>query len=226
MNRLRLSSAGCALAVYLIYLSNAAQAATAVLDTFDTGVGTWIENTSLTAVGYSATGGNPGGYMTSNSSSGSFGTAGAQNNSADYTGLFPDGVWNISVDLNFFSGDFTEAWLRFRFQDASTNGWHISLEDTTFNPSWQTYSVFFDTTWSDATAIANGWVKDTSSVGAAPAFSTLWGDVFSSEVRILGGEIMSAGIDNYQTQVVPLPAAAWLFGSGLLGLGFIKRKRS
>ena len=34
-----------------------------------------------------------------------------------------------------------------------------------------------------------------------------------------GGEIRG------QVQVVPLPAAAWLFGSALLGLGVIKRKK-
>jgi hypothetical protein len=36
----------------------------------------------------------------------------------------------------------------------------------------------------------------------------------------------SWGIDNLQYSVVPIPAAAWLFGSALAGLGWLRRKQS
>ena len=39
------------------------QAATAVSDTFDAGIGGWGPNTTETTVGHSVTGGNPGGSM-------------------------------------------------------------------------------------------------------------------------------------------------------------------
>ncbi len=210
-----------------VCFSNTLQAATAVVDTFDADIGSWIQNTIQTTVGHSAAGGNPGGYMTTDnlSSQGFFEAVGAQNVSDNYSGVFADGIWTISVDLNFTRGTFTDSWLRYRFRDPTANGWHISLEDTVFNPVWQSYSVTFDTTWNDAMAMANGWVKEADGVLATPSFSDLWDDVFNSEVRILGSTSMEAGIDNYKTSMVPVPAAAWLFGSGLLGLAGIARRK-
>jgi hypothetical protein len=209
----------------LLCSSGVAHSAVVLTDTFDTDIGTWTQNTTETSVGHSATGGNPDGYMTTTNigSTGSFGAIGAQNNTADYAGLFSDGLWAVSVDLSFISGDFTDSWLRFRGQDSSHDGWHISLEDSSFDSTWQSYSVTFDTTWSDAVAMANGWVQE--EVGLS--FSTLWDNVWSSEVRILGDIRMEAGIDNYNVSAVPVPAAIWLFGTALIGLaGFSKRRKA
>jgi hypothetical protein len=53
-------------------------------------------------------------------------------------------------------------------------------------------------------------------------------DTWNSEVRILGGTRMVAGIDNYNASVspVPVPAAVWLLGTALIGLvGFSKRRK-
>jgi hypothetical protein len=201
------------------------QAATAVNDTFDAGLGGWHQNTTDTNVSHQAAGGNPGGYLETNNfqATSGFNVIGAQNTSVDYSGVFADGLWTISVDLNFIRGGFTDARLRYRYQSPSSNGWSISVEDTTFSPTWTTYSVTFDTTWDDATAMANGWVKDEATV---PSFATLWDDAWNSEVRIFGGPDMIAGIDNYKTSFVPVPAAVWLFASGLLGLIGIARRRA
>jgi hypothetical protein len=219
-----------ALASSIICFSGINHAATAVSDTFDTDIGSWIRNTTQTNNSFSATGGNPDGYLLTNNFGGaqSFHAVGAQNRTPDYSGVFAPGLWTISVDLNFLRGDFTNAWLRFRYQDSSNNGWHYSLEDTTFNNSWSTYTVSFDTTWDDATAMANGWVMEP---GANSSFSQLWTDTWTSEVRILGtnnSTNLLAGIDNYivRTSAVPLPSAVWLFGSGLLGLVGIARRKS
>jgi len=215
----------------LIIYANMAQAATIVVDTFDADIGTWGPNTSETTTGHSAVGGNPDGYMTTDnlSSASAFNVIGATNTGANYSGVFADGLWTISVDLSFVNGDFTDSWLRFRYQDSTANGWHISLEDTNFfDSTWQSYSVTFDTNWSDADAIVNGWVKEADgTLTPTPSFSGLWDDVYTSEVRILGGPRMVAGIDNYTASVVPVPAALWLFGSGLIGLiGIARRKKA
>ena len=212
--------------ILLFCFSNIALSATVVMDNFDAGIGTWVQNTTDTTVGHSATQGNPDGYLTTTNtnSAGGIGAIGAQNTGADYSGLFADGLWTISVDLSFINGDFTDSWLRYRPQNASFNGWHISLENSDFfNSLWQSYSVTFDTTWSDAEASANGWVQETGSLD----FSTLWDDAFNSEVRILGGTGMVAGIDNYNASVsvVPVPAAVWLFGTALIGFVGISRRR-
>ena len=210
-------------------LPGISQAATAVTDTFDADIGSWQQNTTDTTVAHSAAGGNPGGYLfTENTTLGStFNVIGAQNTTADYSGVFADGIWNIKVDLSFINGDFTDAWLRYRYQNAAGSGWHISIEDSDFfDSTWQSYSVTFDTSWDDVTAMANGWAKEGAT---APSFSELWNDVFNSEVRILGGPRMVAGIDNYMTShrapVVPVPAAVWLFGSGLIGLIGVARRK-
>lgn len=212
-------------------ISGLSHAATAVFDNFDAGLGGWIENTSETTNSHMAAGGNPNGYLFTDNT-GSFGAMGAVNTTANYSGVFADGVWGISVDLAFINGTYTDSWLRFRYQDSTANGWHISLEDSNFFTSpWQSYNVVFDTTWDDVTAMANGWVKEADGSTATPSFSELWNNVYTSEVRILANAGSVAGIDNYRTSfrtpTVPVPAAAWLFGSGLLGLtGIARRKKN
>jgi hypothetical protein len=63
--------------------------------------------------------------------------------------------------------------------------------------------VIFDTTWSDATAMANSWVQEPTPV----PFATLWDDLYTAEVRIAGDGRMEAGIDSYALRApVPLPA--------------------
>lgn len=206
-------------------LSGVSVAATTVSDNFDAGLGSWSSNTIQTTINHSPTDGNLDGYLsTDNSTSGtSFGVIGAKNEAADYSGEFADGIWNISVDLSFINGDFTDSLLRFRYQDFSHNGWYISLEDSAFFDSqWQSYSISFDTTWDDATAMANGWVQETSST----SFSELWNDVYTTEVRILGSGEMVAGIDNYNANLssVPVPAAVFMFGPALLGFLGLRRR--
>ncbi len=216
------------IATGIVCLPGMLQAATAVNDTFDAGLGGWHQNTTDTNVSHIAAGGNPGGYLQTDNfqATSGFNVVGAQNTSVDYSGVWADGVWTIKVDLNFMRGGFTDAWLRYRFQDSRANGWHISIEDAVFSNSWTTYSVTFDTTWDDATAMANGWVKEADGSIATPSFAGLWDNTWNSEVRILGGPDMVAGIDNYMTSVIPVPAAVWLFGSGLIGLIAVARRKA
>ncbi len=229
MNKSNTLACRIALVVSIACLPGLSKAATAVSDNFDAGLGSWTENTSQTTNTHMLAGGNPDGYLFTDNT-GSFGAMGAKNLAPDYSGIFADGIWTIKVDLNFINGDFLDSWLRFRYQDATANGWHISLEDTNFfdPPAWKTYSVTFDTTWDDATAMANGWKKESDgTLTPTPSFSELWNNVYTSEVRILASAGSVAGIDNYMASPIPVPAAAWLFGSGLIGLiGVARRKKS
>jgi hypothetical protein len=203
-------------------------AATLVSDTFDTGLEGWGSNTTQTNVSHVPAGGNPGGYVdteNTSSSSQSFGTIGAVNSGPDYSGVFADGVWNVKVDLRFVSGGFTGGLLRFRYKDSTANGWYLPLESSNFTSNWQNYSINFDTTWDDATAIANGWVKEPDgTLTATPSFAGLWDDVYTSEIRLVGNGGLRAGIDNYQAAPVPVPAAVWLLGSALMGLLTVRRR--
>ena len=213
----------------LACLPGISQAATAVSDGFTASLGSWVENTVSTTNTYVGPGFGHNGHL-STTAGVRFPVMGAVNTEPDYSGVFADGIWTASVDLSFQSGTFADAQLRFRFQDATANGWHISLEDTFIvDPDlWETYTVVFDTTWDDATAMANGWVKEPDGTTATPSFSGLWDNVYTSEVRIGATTGSVAGIDNYRTtSPVPVPAAVWLFGSGLIGLiGIARRKKS
>jgi len=211
-------------------VTGATQAATAVFDNFDAGLNGWGANTTQTNVSNPLSGGNPNGYLSTDNLGNPtfFGAVGSANTGADYSGVFFDGNWNISVDLNFLRGDFTDAMLRFRFQDSTANGWHYSLTDT-FSNVWTNYNVTFDTTWSDADAILNGWVKEPDgTLTDTPSFAALWDNVYTSEVRLIGSPDINllAGIDNYRASVVPVPAAVWLFISGFAGLIAVSRKRN
>ena len=91
--------------------------------------------------------------------------------------------------------------------------------------------LHFDTTWTDAMALGNGWVQESDGALATPSFMALWDDVYTSEVRLFGTPLtgttgIKAGIDNYIVSAVPVPAAVWLFATALIGLaGFSKRSK-
>jgi len=196
----------------------------------------WSSNTSITTVVQSSTGGNPDGYLaTRGTGAGSF-DVGALTDLSAVTGDFSGSLWTVSVDLAFFSeaftgaGSFDNAWLRFRYQDSTQNGWDYSLTNA-FSADWTTFTVTFDPTWTDAEAMLNGWLPDNMSIdgGANPSqsWATTMSNVYTTEVRLSGEGDLLAGIDNFKLNAVPVPAAAWLFGSGLLGMfGMARRKTS
>ena len=55
--------------------------------------------------------------------------------------------------------------------------------------------------------------------------SGLFNNILSFSVSIAGGTPPLA-IDNVMVSAVPVPAAVWLFGSALAGLGWMRRKQS
>ena len=222
LNRIFLSTILC--------FAGISHAAIPVIEDFEAGLGSWEPNTTQTNITHEATGGNPDGYLVTDNlrRPQNFHTVGAVNKTSDYSGVFAEGVWTISVDLNFLRGDFDDARLRFRFQDSTANGWYISLEDTVFENEWTSYAIKFDTTWDDADAQNAGWVKEADGPTATPSFNDLWDNVYTSEVRILGtpnSNTLLAGIDNYQASIVPIPAAVWLLGSGLLAFMSLTRRK-
>jgi hypothetical protein len=63
-------------------------------------------------------------------------------------------------------------------------------------------------------------------------FGPAWSEI--NRFRVSGQAVVadccevfgSLAVDNVTVNVVPLPAAVWLFGSALAGLGWIRRKQS
>jgi hypothetical protein len=101
-------------------------------------------------------------------------------------------------------------------QGAST--WAYGSITVTAGTSWQTNSAI----GLDASLFAG---IDFSAAGSPITF----GYLTSNSTNVIDGRTSTWGIDNWSVTInqVPLPAALWLFGSGLLGLASIaKRQKS
>jgi len=56
-------------------------------------------------------------------------------------------------------------------------------------------------------------------------FGAGWQNLYSVDFgSSLGGGPNAVGLDNIVVSTVPIPAAAWLFGSALLGLGWVRKR--
>ncbi len=140
--------------------------------------------------------------------------------SGDYTG---QPAWMVSFDVFYDIGNFTDAWLRFRYQDFTMNGWYLDVADV-FPNSWQSYSAMFDPSWTDAQAAANGWVDET---GGTVSWQQLMSDVYHPEIRLSLGDDFSAIalIDNFVLKsVVPEPATTALLLTAIGGVVLVMRR--
>ena len=212
------------LAILIAFFARSAVAAAAYSEDWSAGdTNGWIQNTTSSVLVRDAGFGNPAGSLAVRRDlTPPIFDIGATTNlpqvSGDYTGA-PS--WTFSFDVFYSAGNYVDTWLRFRYQDGTFNGWHLDVENV-FPNSWQSYSVTFDSTWSDAEAAANGWVDET---GGAVSWALLMTDVFHPEIRLLLGDEASAlaYIDNVALRSIPEPAGLALLVFGLLGLGIARR---
>ncbi len=194
----------------------------------------WLGNTAATEVEARTSGGNPDGYLFSRSAAGGnpYSTIGAMTRESRYTGDFSSaGVYRVSVDMNLLTGSMREVLLRFRYLNSQFNGWTYQL-DTNAMPAgqWRHYEVNFDPDWTDAQAIAAGWVQESNSA----SFQQTMANVYTTEIRVVGISATTAttfGIDNFMLHasggsaravpVLGIPALLVL-AAGLL---FVARRR-
>ena len=106
----------------------------------------------------------------------------------------------LSADIDFCSFPFSCSANPSIITGYDSNGQIIAQQTTPgVYGTWTTVS--FDGAWSNVHAVT--FSVNVSQVGTA-----------------------SVALDNIVVDVVPIPAAAWLFGSGLMALGWLRRKQS
>jgi hypothetical protein len=57
-------------------------------------------------------------------------------------------------------------------------------------------------------------------------FGHEWKNLDGVRIYIISAEPQWIAIDNFSATIVPIPAAIWLFGSALAGLGWVRRKQT
>ena len=213
-----------AMAAVTIIALPATAATSGYSETWDTAgnLGGWLGNTTDSVVGNPGVGGNGDGYLET-ARSGPF-PIGAVTLLPAATGSFGSQVWNAKVDLIGLSGSTSDVWLRFRFQDATFNGWRHRLTNE-LSRDWQSFGVTFDPTWTDAQALANGWETDLAGGVGSVSWAQTLGSVYTTEVRIDGTASLKAGIDNFSLTAVPEPSSLALVLAGLGMAGVMARRR-
>ncbi len=80
-----------------------------------------------------------------------------------------------------------------------------------------------NSTGKDGVLIDGGYISGSL---LRPTTSTYWRHTFSSLGMQPGSYTWAWSTDSITLHVVPIPAAVWLFGSALLGLGWLKKRKS
>jgi hypothetical protein len=128
------------------------------------------------------------------------------------------GINQAGFDLATFNTVLNGSQIRFR-TDVGSNGWNYNFGAFPASNTWLSLvTPVFDPTWSDVTALANGWTQE----AGAPSFAALFSNVGWVEARFDNPGPTSAliGVDNIR--LIPTPSAAV---AGLLGLALATRRK-
>jgi hypothetical protein len=114
-------------------------------------------------------------------------------------------------------------------QEDNGNLFELSSFDAGYNlasPSWNrsltVTGMYADNSQISAVFDSIGGFTETINLGG-PGWSNLESVSFSWDADVSSG-LDIRGLDNINVTAVPIPAAVWLFGSVLAGLGFLRRK--
>jgi hypothetical protein len=179
--------------------------------------GTFADFGGGSTVSFETAGGNPGGYGLASNTAGGWGGGFVQEalgTSCIGAGGGAAACGLALSDYGLFGGDTTT--FRFDVNDFVVAGGQniaIKLE------SWSATNYISDT-GDIAFATSGGWETRTQSYTFDPAATHF-------KVVLVGVNAGQVGFDNLyiDAAVVPVPAAVWLFGSGLLGLIGVARKK-
>jgi hypothetical protein len=147
----------------------------------------------------------------------------------------PNGTYQYPLAQNYdtFESDFTFAW-NAGVQPAAAS-WELASYPITAvgNSDYATgYGAYSKNTTNTAFALNNGLVVTLSSAGyffginPSDPKNKLFDLLTSAQLQgLVIQEIWSNGNQTINVSAVPIPAAAWLLGSGLIGLVALKRRK-
>jgi hypothetical protein len=155
----------------------------------------WLPATGAAVLGVYASGGYSGGYLESSENPYLYGIVGALNFGPEYAGDFDvHGYVRFQVAVKFQIGSFNVVYFHVRYQSGSHNGWYLPLPADTGDSGWQWFDVDFEPTWSDAQAMAAGWMQETNT----PSFAVTMSDVYHTGIKGTGTGVLSLGIDAFR----------------------------
>ena len=182
--------------VLLLVVMNVVALADEVFEDWNGGdPGGWIPNTSESTVEWMAAGGvDDSGYLHTAENPEGYNLTGAVQLNEPYVGDFgARGYVRMACAIRFFAGNFISAVFRLRYLDPGHNGWYISLTDDFSPGAWQEVGVIFDRDWSDADAVAAGWVQEPDSA----SFAETMANVYSIHMNFSGTGDLETGLDNF-----------------------------
>ncbi len=186
----------------------------------------WEGNTTSSEVVHDGTSGNPAGSIVTRRSLSPpvFDIGATSGTVAETSGSFSGSPWTVSFDLLLDTGKFSGVSLRYRYQGPTFNGWSFPFAGPFDDYNvWKNYSVTFDPAWTDAQAMAQGWVQE---AGPVESFATTLADAYRTEIRLIMADDLSAiaHIDNFVQRAVPEPTGVALALLSLAGLGVLRRR--
>jgi hypothetical protein len=174
-------------------------AASAYFEGWDSGTtGGWSRSTINCEVFGDAAVGNPGGSLRIVPTNSDIALIGALTVEPVAVGDYAAaGIRRVSFDLINQSVPVTALWFRVRYLDEFHNGWIIPLGNFVAQGQWTSYVVEFDPTWSDAEAIAAGWLQESTSA----SFAATMAAVYYPEVRLRASPVIAGAelrLDNFR----------------------------
>ncbi len=196
------------------------------IETWSNGTSTegWGSHSSNLFNDNSGIGGNPGGWLRGvrganpifqmNGSGGIF--------NGNYGTLFGPQL-TVGYDAYVEDGGFSGIRLTLRNTASTTDwryDWDLSADPQVKADGWVHFSAPIDASWTDAQAVANGWILAAGSGSWASAVA----DVSSGSYLVLltggaalpTGSAYALGIDNFAVTAVPEPSVVILIGTGII----------
>jgi hypothetical protein len=220
------SLSSLSLVIFLLFFASI-QVHAALVSTFDTGTEGWTVSDGARNLEWNSSGGNPGGFISAEEA------------------LLNDTWFFRSPDS--WAGDWTayiEGTVSFDLIDILKDVWDPNLGGAhgVYYPEAPEIVIAMNANnavfWqADIVPISSDWTSfqvrlSESDASFSPTTTASFETIMSNVARLaIRGEYFrlddKEGLDNVMVNAIPIPAAAWLFGSGLLGLiGMARRKKT